>query len=103
MLLFKNCCKVFFTEVTIHLGFHSIFSFSMFSCSIKHLVKPYLHTIYKILGLKVRKSRNDFFKLTFLPKKRANKFKFTTMIPQVDLFSFIFWKKLKTPKKTFRN
>ena len=28
-------------------------------------------------------------------------FNFTTMIPQVDLFSFIFWKKLKTPKRHF--
>ena len=24
-----------------------------------------------------------------------------TMIPQVDLFSFIFWKNLKTPKRNF--
>ena len=42
-----------------------------------------------------------FFKATFLPKKRTNKFNFTTMIPQVDLFSFGFWKKLKTPKRYF--
>ena len=34
-------------------------------------------------------------------KKRTNKFDFTTMIPQVDLFSFIFWRKLKTPKRHF--
>ena len=34
-------------------------------------------------------------------KKRTNKFDFTTMIPQVDLFSFVFWKKLKTPKRHF--
>ena len=44
--------------------------------------------------IKVRQSQNDFFKPTFLPK-----FDFTTMIPpQIDLFSFVFWKKLKTPK-----
>ena len=42
-----------------------------------------------------------FFKPTFLPKKWTNKFDFTTMIPQVDLFSFGFWKKLKTPKRYF--
>ena len=28
-------------------------------------------------------------------------FYFTTMKPQVDLFSFIFWKKLKAPEKQF--
>ena len=54
--------------------------------------------------LKVRKSRNYFFKLTFSPKKNewillyyyAN-----TMKPQVDLFSFVFLRKLKTPKRHF--
>ena len=35
------------------------------------------------------------------PKKRTKKFDFTTMIPQVDLFSFVFWEKLKTPKRHF--
>ena len=34
-------------------------------------------------------------------KKRTNKFDFTTMIPQVDLFSFVFWRKSMTPKKHF--
>ena len=28
-----------------------------------------------------------------------NHFNFITMLPQVDVFSFIFWKKLKTPKR----
>ena len=28
-----------------------------------------------------------------------NEFDFTTTKPQVDLFLFIFWKKLKTPKR----
>ena len=32
-------------------------------------------------------------------KKRTIKFYFTSMIPQVDLFSFVFWRKLKTPKR----
>ena len=49
--------------------------------------------------LKVRQSRNDFFKPTILLK---NEFDFTTMIPQVDLFSFVFWKKSKTPRKHFK-
>ena len=36
---------------------------------------------------------------TFPPKKRTNEFYFTTMKPQVNLFSFILWRKLKTPKR----
>ena len=31
-------------------------------------------------------------------KKRTKKFDLATMIPQVDLFSFVFWKNLKTQK-----
>ena len=35
------------------------------------------------------------------PKKRTKKFDFTTMIPQFVLFPFVFWEKLKTPKRHF--
>jgi len=34
-------------------------------------------------------------------KKRTKEFDFTTMIPQIDLFSFVFWRKSKTPKNHF--
>ena len=34
-------------------------------------------------------------------KKWPNEFDFTIMIPQVDLFLFFFWKKLKTTKRHF--
>ena len=34
-------------------------------------------------------------------KKRTKEFDFTTMIPQIDLFSFVFWRKAKTPKNHF--
>ena len=37
------------------------------------------------------------------PKKRMKKFNFTTMIPQVDLFSFVFLEEIEDTKKTFRN
>ena len=54
----------------------------------------------KNLPVKVRQSRNDFFMPTFPPKnKRTNS---TTMKPQVDLFSFVFWKKWKTTKRHFK-
>ena len=42
-----------------------------------------------------------FFQADVFSKKRTNEFYFTTMKPQVDLFSFVFWKKLKTPKRHF--
>ena len=35
------------------------------------------------------------------PKKKKKKFNFTAMITQVDFFSFVFWKKLKTRKRNF--
>ena len=46
------------------------------------------------IQLKVRQIRNDFFKPTFLPKnERTN---LTLLL--ADLFSFFFWKRVKTPK-----
>ena len=47
--------------------------------------------------LKSRQSRNDFFKLTFLPKNEQT----NSTLLLVDLFSFVFWKKVKTPKRHF--
>ena len=38
---------------------------------------------------------------SFLPKKRTKKFNFTTMVPQVELFPFVFLGELKTPKRHF--
>ena len=47
--------------------------------------------------LKVRQIRNYFFKPTFFPKnERTN---LTLLL--VDLFAFVFWKKVKTPKRHF--
>ena len=43
-----------------------------------------------------------FFQADVSSKKPTNEFDFTTMIPQVDLLSFVFWKKLKTPKRHFK-
>ena len=40
-----------------------------------------------------------FFQADVSSKKQTNEFDFTTMKPQVDLFSFLFWKKLKAPKR----
>ena len=46
--------------------------------------------------LKVRKSRNDFFKQTFPPKKNKD-----SILLLWELFSSVFWRKLKTPKRLF--
>ena len=42
-----------------------------------------------------------FFQADVFSKKQTNEFYFTTMKPQVNLFSFGFWRKLKTPKRHF--
>ena len=49
------------------------------------------------IEVKVRQIRNDFFKPTFLPKNEQT----NSTLLLVDLFSFVFWKKVKTPKRHF--
>jgi hypothetical protein len=49
--------------------------------------------------IKVRQSYNDSSWRFF--QKWMNKFDFTTMLPQVDLSSFVIWKKLTIPKRHF--
>ena len=44
-----------------------------------------------------------FFGILNSPKKRTKKIDFTSMIPQVDLFLFVFWEKLKPQKRHFEN
>ena len=51
-------------------------------------------------------TQHFFFKVKLESKLSSREFfqktnNFTTMIPHVDLFSFVFWKKLKTPKRRF--
>ena len=50
-----------------------------------------------VYDIKVRQIRNDFFKPTFLPKNELT----NSTLLLVDLFSFVFWKKVKTPKRHF--
>ena len=51
--------------------------------------------------LKGQTNSKWFFQGNVSSKKWTNKFNFTTVIPEVDLFSFLFWRKLKTPKSYF--
>ena len=74
------------------------------------LIKSYL---LRVLYLVIKKSFQKFpiFKGQLISKgvlmssisskKRTKEFDFTTMIPQIDLFSFVFWRKSKTPKNHF--
>ena len=50
---------------------------------------------------KGQKKSKWYFQVEVSSKKRTNVFYFTTMKPQVDLFLFVFWRKLKTPKRHF--
>ena len=50
---------------------------------------------------KGQKKSKWFFQVDVSSLKRTNEFYFTTMKPQVDLFSFVFWRKLKSPKRHF--
>ena len=56
---------------------------------------------FKLQGAKGQTKSKWFFQADVSSKKQTNEFDFTTMIPQVDLFSFVFWKKLKPPKRHF--
>ena len=63
-----------------------------------------LHTLLgatnKSILLKIRSVEMIFSSQCFL-QKRTYEFYFTTMKPQVDLFSFVFWRKLKIPKRHY--
>ena len=45
--------------------------------------------------VKGEKKSKLFFQVDVSTKKQMNEFDFTTMKPQVDLFSFVFWRKLR--------
>ena len=67
---------------------------------------PRMHSRTGQLHCKVASNKGQtklkwFFQADVSSEKRTNEFNFTTMTPQVDLFSFVFWKKLKTPKRYF--
>ena len=43
----------------------------------------------------------ELFDILKSSKKPRKIFDLTTIIPQLDLFSFVFWKNLKTPNRHF--
>ena len=77
--------------------------------SIKRFLKfiEYFHYWYWMdrkktdLILKVRQSRNDFFKPTILPKNERTNSTLLLCYLMSTCFRLFFWKKLKTPKRHF--
>ena len=58
---------------------------------------------YNLVSIKGQIVSKWFLVSSISSKKRTKEFNFTTMAPQVDLFSFVFWRKIEDTKKTFRN
>ena len=86
----------------LHSGFKSWGSlFIKNIINFKNIFGPFFSPLCSSMQtLKVRQSRNDFIKLTFLQK---SKFNFITMIPQIDLFLFgFFFQEIEDTTKTFR-
>ena len=61
----------------------------------KQFAKIQFLKLTKTIGQLISKR---FWGTSISSKKRTNKFDFTTMIPQVDLFSFVFWKNWRLQK-----
>ena len=66
------------------------------------LAKQFLAKMIEDIVIKGQTKSKRFFQANVSSKKRTKEFYFTTMKPQVNLFSFIFWRKLKTPKRHFK-
>ena len=83
---------------------HSMFN-TVENCYVPSMLILFLFRIqsfvYQNILFKGQSKVKWFFQAKVSYKKRTNEFDFTIMIPQVDLFSFVFWKKSKTPKKHF--
>ena len=86
----ENGTKVMFQHLKIECF---CWSFLTISCK-KDTTKPKTKFLSVV---KVRQFRNDFFKPTFLPKNERR----NSTLLLVDLISFVFWKKVKTPKRLF--
>ena len=57
--------------------------------------------MHHCISLKVRKSRKDFFKITFPPKNEPTNSTLLVWNLWSTCFRSVFWRKLKTPKRHF--
>ena len=96
-IYFLNICPIFVDSSIVYMSILSTSNWKslVIKISCRELKVPKSAIFH--LALKVRQIRNDFFKPTFLPK---NEWTNLTLL-LVDLFSFVFWKKVKTPKRHF--
>ena len=69
------------------------------SCMFSH---DKLDAFFIYLILNVKQCWNNFFQADVSSKTWTNEFYFTTMKPQFELLSFVFMRKLKTPKRHFQ-
>ena len=89
------------------LKFHTIAWTTIFVQKLRSIFPFWMskHLIHIKKSLTTNYKRSEKVKLIFQAdvssKKRKNKFYFTTVKPQVDLFLFMFWRKLKNPKRHF--
>ena len=91
-----ECITKFTTEI-LHLQWthFDIESEIFLKKALKHIYIAGQRNVNNLL--KIRQILNYFFKPTFLPKnERTN-----SSLLLVDFFSFVFWKKVKTPKRHF--
>ena len=83
---------------------HSMFN-TVENCYVPSMLIMFLFRIqsfvYQNIFFKGQSKAKWFFQANVSFKKRTNKFYFTSMNPLVDLFLFVFWKKLKAPKRHF--
>ena len=80
---------------------HQFFSLKSYFISIHwrfHIIFLKQRTLVVDKGQIISKG---FLMSSISSKKQTKEFDYTTMIPQIDLFSFVFWRKSKTPKNDF--
>ena len=76
--------------------------FVVFNCCSCGKKSWLIHNIGSVLAkCKGQLISKGFLGSSISSKNRTNEFDFTTMIPYVDLFSFVFWRKSTTPKNHF--
>ena len=64
-----------------------------------HCIDEWMNPV--LSAIKGQTKSEWFFQADISSKKQTKEFYITTMKPQVNLFSFIFWRKLKTPEIHF--
>ena len=98
-MLLLSCILALKSLINKHAGLRVILSSNP-----PHLFIKDFRVVYKrLVKVKDQTKSKLFFQANVSSKNRLNEFNFTTMIPQVDLFSFIFLEEIEDTKNTFLN